>query len=249
MKIFYIAGHGAGDSGATANGYQEQERVRALGKRLKALGGDNVMLSDFNRNYYRDNGISKLTIDRKTYAIVEGHMNYGPASARGANVHIYSGFNPDSYDKAIASGLAKVLPGRAESIVKRSDLANPKRAANKGYNYRLCEFGFISNTSDLAYFNSHMDDICKILMQAFNIPVVTSPSMVRAKNLMDGKLHVIQKSGSPTQYLTDGLTVKPITSQAEKQKILDYYKRTMGTDLETEVLSHAEFEAFMEIVE
>ncbi|NBJ04438.1 N-acetylmuramoyl-L-alanine amidase, partial [Lachnospiraceae bacterium] len=43
-KLFYIAGHGAGDPGASGNRYQEAERVRALGNRLKAIGGANVIL-------------------------------------------------------------------------------------------------------------------------------------------------------------------------------------------------------------
>ena len=50
-KLFVICGHGAGDPGACGNGYQEAERVRALGKRIKELGGNNVMLGDVNRNY------------------------------------------------------------------------------------------------------------------------------------------------------------------------------------------------------
>ena len=44
--VFLICGHGAGDSGAVGNGYQEQERVRTLGARIKALGGDYVTLAD-----------------------------------------------------------------------------------------------------------------------------------------------------------------------------------------------------------
>ena len=30
VKLYVIAGHGAGDSGAVGNGYQEAERVRVL---------------------------------------------------------------------------------------------------------------------------------------------------------------------------------------------------------------------------
>ena len=42
--LFVIAGHGAGDPGACANGFSEAERVRALATRIKALGGDRVTL-------------------------------------------------------------------------------------------------------------------------------------------------------------------------------------------------------------
>ena len=54
MKLFVICGHGAGDPGACANGYEEAERVRALGKKIKELGGNNVMLGDVNRNFYEE---------------------------------------------------------------------------------------------------------------------------------------------------------------------------------------------------
>lgn len=42
--LFLIAGHGAGDSGAVGYGYTEAERVRALARRIVALGGSNVTL-------------------------------------------------------------------------------------------------------------------------------------------------------------------------------------------------------------
>lgn len=50
MHLFIIAGHGAGDPGATGNGYTEAERVRALAARIGALGGSNVTIADTSRN-------------------------------------------------------------------------------------------------------------------------------------------------------------------------------------------------------
>lgn len=54
-------------------------------------------------------------------------------------------------------------------IVGRSDLSNPNVAAMRGYNYRLVEFGFITNEKDLAVFNSRMDEIAKGVLEAFGI--------------------------------------------------------------------------------
>lgn len=173
MKIFIIPGHGAGDPGACGNGYQEAERVRKLAQRIKDLGGDNVILADFKRNYYADNGISKLTLDKDTQ-IVELHMDSATASARGGHVIINAKYNADKYDKAIADGIAKLLPGRAEKISKRNDLANLKRAAAKGYSYRLVECGFITNKEDVKIFNTKMDEIAKIILNAFGVKVNTS---------------------------------------------------------------------------
>ena len=174
-KLFVICGHGAGDPGATGNGYTEAERVRALGKRIKELGGSSVTLGDVNRNYYADKGISSLTIS-KDYQIIELHMDSAAASARGGHVIIKSGFEPDAYDNALANMLKEILPGRSQMIVKRSDLANPKRAAAKGYGYRLVEFGFISNATDVQIFNSRMDDLAKGVLNAFGVKASGSNS-------------------------------------------------------------------------
>lgn len=189
-KLYVICGHGAGDPGACGNGYQEAERVRALGARIKALGGDNVTLGDVNRNYYADNGISKLNIS-KDYQIIELHMDSATASARGAHVIIYGGYSADAYDKALAKFLSGMFPGRANTIVGRNDLANPARAAAKGYGYRLVECGFISNATDVSIFNANIDNIAKGILNCFGIATSgnaapkPSPTPTPAKKSVD----------------------------------------------------------------
>lgn len=173
-KLFVICGHGAGDPGGVANGFQEAERVRVLGKRIKELGGPNVILGDINRDYYKDNGISKLTIS-KEYMIIELHMDKDIPSARGGHVIIQANIGgADKYDIALANFISSVLPGRADKIKERNNLANPARAAEKGYNYRLLECGFISNQHDLDYFNSHIDELAKGILKCFDINTTSS---------------------------------------------------------------------------
>ena len=193
-KIFVIAGHGAGDCGAVGNGYTEAERVRALANRIKALGGNNVMLGDTSRNYYEDNGISYLTIS-KEYQIIELHMDSASASARGGHVIIQSGLGgADQYDTALANFISGILPGRSNKLVERNDLANPARAAAKGYGYRLVEFGFITNSTDVNIFNTKMDEIATGVLNAFGIKSASAtPSDV------DGDI----KSGGTTQEAKD----------------------------------------------
>lgn len=167
-KLFVIAGHGAGDCGAVGNGYTEAERVRALATRIKSLGGDNVLLGDFNRNYYEDAGIASLSLSSE-YCIIELHMDSGVQTARGGHVIIDGTLTPDSYDNALANMLKQILPGRSSMIVQRSDLANPQMATAKGYNYRLVEFGFITNVQDVNIFNNRMDEIATGVLNAFGI--------------------------------------------------------------------------------
>ncbi len=173
--IFVIAGHGHGDSGATGGGYTEAERVRALAKKIQQYGGSNVTVGDMSRDWYADNGISSLNIS-KDWQIIELHMDAASASARGGHVIINSTFSPDKYDKALASYISGILPGRSQTIVKRSDLANPKRAAAKGYAYRLLECGFISNATDRKIFNENIDEIAKGILKCFDIAVSGSSS-------------------------------------------------------------------------
>ena len=146
--LYVIAGHGAGDCGAVGYGYTEAERVRALASRLSTLGGGNVTVADMNRNWYADNGIMSLNIP-KDWQILELHMDSAGASAKGGHVIINSAYSADQYDTALASVIGSFFPGHAKSIIPRSDLANPNRAAARGYSYRLLENGFITNSGDL----------------------------------------------------------------------------------------------------
>ena len=168
-KLFVIAGHGAGDPGAEGNGYQEAERVRALAAKIGELGGDRVTVGDTSRDWYADNGISNLDLPSDT-AIIELHMDGSVSpSARGAHVIIKAGSNADANDNALASMLGSILPGRSSLIVGRDDLANVNRAAARGFNYRLVEFGFITNAEDVHIFNTQMEDIARGVLMSFGI--------------------------------------------------------------------------------
>ena len=170
-KLFIIPGHGAGDCGAVGNGYQEAERVRALAQRIKDFGGDDVLLSDFSLNSYESNIIGKGLVP-KGYKILELHMDSSEhSSAKGGHVIINGKFKADEYDNALAKMISGMFPGRSQTIVGRTDLANVNRSASMGYNYRLMECGFISNAEDVQKFNSRMDEISKGILGCFNIGV------------------------------------------------------------------------------
>lgn len=238
MKIFYIAGHGAGDPGAVGCNYEEAERVRTFGKRLKELGGDNVMLSDFNRDYFADRGIERLNLDPNEWVIVEGHMDAGSPTARGGHVIIQAPFEPDDYDNALASLLKTYLPGRANMIVKRDNLNNPYLASIRGYNYRLVEFGFITNWDDVKIFNEKMDLIALGVLNAFGIGSERSGSDM---------LCYIQCEGKATQYLYDGFRMKGVRNIPAKNAITKVIKAAGGGDPKTIILTPQEFEYVKEM--
>lgn len=176
-KLLIIPGHGAGDSGACAAGKQEAVLVRQLAARCKAWGGSKVKRTAYKRNYYADKGINNLGYSTKKWRIVELHMDSAGATAKGA--HIIVRDKADTCDKALAQALSKMLPGRAETIVYRSDLGNANRAHAKGYDYALAEIGFISNKHDREYVEAHMDDIAKAILQAHGIVPRSKPINVK----------------------------------------------------------------------
>ena len=84
--------------------------------------------------------------------------------------------------------ISSIFPGRSQIVVGRTDLANPKRAAAKGYPYRLMECGFITNATDVKIFNSRMDDIARGILQAFGLSTVGTST----KTETTGKLYRVQ---------------------------------------------------------
>ena len=173
LKLFIICGHGESDPGACGNGYKEAERVRALAERIKVFGGERVVVGDTTKNWYKGNLISSLNVS-KEHKILELHMDASSnPSAKGGHVIIKEGFKADKWDEGLADLISEMFPGYYIKISKRGDLANPKRAAQKGYNYRLLECGFITNKDNLNTFNTKMDELAKGILEVFDIPVVT----------------------------------------------------------------------------
>lgn len=168
MRLWVCCGHGAGDSGAVGGGYTEAERVRALGRRIKELGGDSVVLMDTSRNWYASRGFETVSVP-KGDAVVELHMDSLGTTARGAHVIYKAGFAPDSYDRELAEQVSALFPGRAEILHGRSNLLNCNICARRGINYRLVENGFISNATDRAIFNANIDMLARIYLSAFGI--------------------------------------------------------------------------------
>lgn len=175
-KLYIIPGHGAGDPGACAGGYQEADLVRQLAARCKAWGGAKVVRAPYKRDFYADKGIERMIRSTKKWLIVELHMDSASASAKGAHVIQYK---QTSAGKATAKAVAELLPGRADSLVIRSNLANPKRAAVKGYEYMLVECGFITNSHDRKWVIANMDELAKAILKANDITPRKTPLKVK----------------------------------------------------------------------
>lgn len=170
MKLYIIAGHGAGDPGATGGGKTEADLVRKLAAKMKEIGGSSVEVLDTSRNWYADGGVnSALKKKVGSNPVMELHLDAASSTAKGGHVIIKSGYSADKYGKALSTFLKKYFPGRSEVIVKRGNLANINRAATLGINYRLVEVCFITNTADRTKLISNMDEVARGLLDAFGI--------------------------------------------------------------------------------
>lgn len=188
-KLFIICGHGAGDPGAIGNGYNEAERVRTLASKIKEFGGDNVIIGDTTKNWYRSKMVNNTNIPKECLAL-ELHTDSSiTTNAKGAHVIIDANLNADKYDEALADFISGVFPGRSQKLVKRNDLANLNRAQAADINYRLMECGFISNAGDMRIFNSKMDEIAKGILKCFDIEAINKPIEEPVSN---GKLYRVQ---------------------------------------------------------
>lgn len=227
--IYVIAGHGNGDPGSVGNGYEEQERVRALAQRIKDLGGDDVTLHPFSDNAYTSGAINDLNIP-KDWEIIELHMDALGSQPRGAHVIVNSTKTPDAYDMNLANALSVILPGRSEKIVKRNNLANPRRAAAKGYSYRLVENGFISNSEDVKIFNDRMDDIARTYLSVFGIGVkegITIPQLGK-----EGSMQCIfRPNGEDYLVYYDGVNLHPLNHPDEAEAIQIVARQTLGKEI------------------
>lgn len=242
-KLFYIAGHGAGDPGAGGNGYTEADLVRLLGAKLKEIGGDQVILGDPKRNYYADNGISTLPYEPGAIEILEGHMDAGVTTARGGHVIIQAGLNPDNADNALASLMGSLFPGRSQLLVPRDNLANPYRASMRGYSYRLVEFGFITNAADVSVFRASLGQIATGILQAFGL------ISTQQKGGLERMLFYVQREGSAAQYLTDGYSkLKGIPNIPAKLAHEGAMKAACGYKPVTVCMKPADFDNFKKIV-
>ncbi len=86
--FIFIAGHGAGDSGAVGYGYTEAERVRALARRIVAYGGSNVTLGDTNVGTGTPTKALAHSKFKRIGRFLELHMDSNVSTAKGGHVII-----------------------------------------------------------------------------------------------------------------------------------------------------------------
>ena len=207
--LYIICGHGGGDPGACAGGYQEADLVRKLAAKMKEFAPSQVNVLDTSVDWYKTGGISYLSIGNNP--LVELHMD-SASGAQGGHVIIPTG-GSDSYDRALADFISCFFPGRSRILVERSDLANPNRAKARGVNYRLVECGFISDDGDRNKFIYKMDDLARGILWCFDIKAL-EPERIEEKRWVGMRL------AGDNRYGTNSAVVKAFESEYDWSKVV-----------------------------
>lgn len=176
-KHLVICGHGQGrtsyDPGAVNAklGITEAGKVREFASLMKRYSGHQIEYIT-EQNVYEYRNLANLG---KGYdSITELHFNAFNGQARGTEILIYSGYNPDSLDQKLLGVLSKRFTNRG--FKKVNWLYNANVAASRGYNYRLVEIAFIDNNRDMAIYEQHKEAMAQEFVHAITgqtqVPVV-----------------------------------------------------------------------------
>ncbi len=162
MKILLIAGHGAGDLGASGCGYKEADLTRELVTLIKPMldGYADVTVFDFDRKMAADLK-SGIRFNFKPYDYVfEVHFNAAGAAAKGAEVLIHSKVSDRAENALILRSMAS-LGFINRGVKRRNDLIVMNTCYAQGARYALFETCFISNAEDMRIYQSKKFEIAE----------------------------------------------------------------------------------------
>ncbi|MGM0258204.1 N-acetylmuramoyl-L-alanine amidase [Enterococcus sp. AZ102] len=190
-KHLIVCGHGAGDPGAGGNGYQEDTFNRNIMRPLiqkwaSQLKNNQIEFYDINRNMYVDTQNGGGAYNTKGYAsVTELHLDAAGSSATGGHVIICAGLTPDAADLAIGALINKYVglwgSSKPTGVFGRDNLLNLNVCAQIGVSYRLVEWGFISNATDVNNLLANKDAIAKGLVEAITGESLSGSATVAAK--------------------------------------------------------------------
>lgn len=193
ISILIIAGHGQGDSGATATYgstvYREDQYTRQFAtliyNDLREINPDlNVVMYDQKYDCYqvvagRKSGPAP---NFKQYDyVLEIHFNAtgtaskdlsGDGNYKGVGMYVNSAKRDTTIDKKIVAALSAAanfpIWGRDTGIFTSSGLLNAKTCQGQGVSYGLLETAFIDDKDDMILYNSKKNEMAKAVATAIN---------------------------------------------------------------------------------
>lgn len=164
MKILLIAGHGQGDPGACANGYQEavltRELVGTLSNILRQYAEVDVF--DTSKNMYKYLKSNKFDFRKYDY-VLEVHFNAWDTKAKGVEILIHTSEDVCTVEELILKNISRIGFTKRE-VVSRGDLQNMNICkGSQDVSYALIETCFIDNVSDMKLYEANKDKVAQAI--------------------------------------------------------------------------------------
>jgi N-acetylmuramoyl-L-alanine amidase len=170
MKILLIAGHGAGDPGATGNGYQEAVLTREVVSALEPLLSEYAEVDVFDTNKKLSNYLIYNSFNFKPYDyVLEIHFNaikretISDGKTKGTEVLVHTSESVVTVEQNIANNIA-ALGFTNRGVKKRNNLIVMNTCKGKqGISYALVEVCFIDDIDDMRLYQNKKNDVVKAI--------------------------------------------------------------------------------------
>lgn len=166
MKILLITGHGAGDPGACACGYQEADLVREIAPALKSKlsAYAEVDIFDTTKDMYRYLKANSFNFKAYNY-VFELHFNAaaydqtGNGITTGTEILVHPNEKAITVEEAILKNICS-LGFKNRGVRVRSNLQNMNICkGSQGVSYALLETCFIDDADDMKLYQSKKDAV------------------------------------------------------------------------------------------
>ena len=160
MKILLIAGHGNGDSGAVAHGYQEANLTREVVRLLKAELDNyaEVTVADTTKNWYEYLKTNSLNFKPYNY-VLEIHFNAGGGT--GTEIYVTTSEKSHGVETKIVEGISNI--GFRNRGVKRKNFSVIDKVKKQGVSSALLEVCFIDNVDDMLRYQTKKAEVIRAI--------------------------------------------------------------------------------------
>lgn len=210
MKILLIAGHGQGDPGACANGYQEATLTREIVDLLAIKLNNYADVTVFDTNKNMSKFLKSNLYNFKNFDYVfEVHFNAGVGDTKGnfqttgTEILVHTKECGTSVEELVLKKIS-LLGFKNRGVKKRSNLLNMNICkGNQGVSYALLETCFIDDLDDMSLYFKKKDNVIKAvadgIINGFNLRTKEEDQKV-ARTVMQLPNEVYVQEISPSDF-------------------------------------------------
>lgn len=225
MNILLIAGHGAGDCGATGCGYKEADLTREMVKLVKPKLEKyaTVVIADTSVNWFNAKG--SLPLSGVDYAL-EFHLNAcvndqnGNGATTGTEIFVTTIEKGTEVEENIVNNISAL--GLKNRGVKRKNFSVINYIKNCGISSALLELCFIDDADDMKIYsakkNEIADAIVKGIVDGFRLKGEVNKLLGEGEKDMGVKTYSVSKDGNAN--LSKNFKVKEFACNDGSDKVI-----------------------------